>query len=144
MPWRYRLFLINRFCVKQLCLNPRKTCCQGYYYVLKFIALLWQEVRLAIEYIVIPGGEAVELLPRRSEIIDRQLELVQSYQLAAEKSGTDQNTRLQILPLRVSAKNSSKTGSVSHKKRSSTSEASAGVVGGSNGSSVSRLPILPE
>lgn len=101
-----------------------------------------EEVRLAIEYIVIPGGEAVELLPRRSEIIDRQLELVQSYQLAAEKSGTDQNTRLQILPLRVSAKTSSKTGSVSRKKRSSTSEASAG--GGGNGVTVSRLPILPE
>ncbi|CAK8574115.1 unnamed protein product [Lathyrus sativus] len=105
-----------------------------------------EEVRLAIEYIVIPGGEAVELLPRRSEIIDRQLELVQSYQLAAEKSGTDQNTRLQILPLRVSAKKSSKTGSVTRKKRSSTtSEASAGGVGGGNGgSTVSRLPILPE
>ncbi|CAI8605145.1 unnamed protein product [Vicia faba] len=103
-----------------------------------------EEVRLAIEYIVIPGGEAVELLPRRSEIIDRQLELVQSYQLAAEKSGTDQNTRLQILPLRLSTKISSKTGSVSRKKRSSTSEASAGVVVGGNGSTVSRLPILPE
>lgn len=102
-----------------------------------------EEVRLAIEYIVIPGGEAVELLPRRSEIIDRQIELVQSYQLAAEKSGTDQNTRLQILPLRLSTKRSSKSSSVSRKKRSSTSEKSAGSDGG-NGTTVTRLPILPE
>jgi hypothetical protein len=92
---------------------------------------------------VIPGGEAVELLPRRSEIIDRQIELVQSYQLAAEKSGTDQNTRLQILPLRLSTKRHSKSSSVSRKKRSSTSEKSA-CSGGGNGTTVNRLPILPE
>lgn len=103
-----------------------------------------EEVRLAIEYIVIPGGEAVELLPRRSEIIDRQIELVQSYQLAAEKSGTDQNTRLQILPLRLSTKRPSKSSSVSCKKRSFTSEKSAGSGGGGNGTTVTRLPILPE
>ncbi|CAJ2630778.1 unnamed protein product [Trifolium pratense] len=109
-----------------------------------------EEVRLAIEYIVIPGGEAVELLPRRSEIIDRQLELVQSYQLAAQKSGTDQNTRLQILPLKLSTKKASNSSSVRRKKRSSTSEKSVGG-GGSVGSggrgkgtSVTRLPILPE
>lgn len=101
-----------------------------------------EEVRLAIEYIVIPGGEAVELLPRRSEIIDRQLELVQSYQLAAEKSGTDQNTRLQILPMRLSTKKKSKSSSVSRKKISSTSEVSDG--GGGKGTTVTRLPILPE
>ncbi|KAJ4970941.1 hypothetical protein NE237_004040 [Protea cynaroides] len=65
-----------------------------------------EEVRLAIEYIVIPGGEPVELLPRRSEIIARQLELVESYQLAAEKSGTELNPRLQILPLRLNKKTS--------------------------------------
>ncbi|MCI31107.1 hypothetical protein A2U01_0052318, partial [Trifolium medium] len=111
------------------------------------------EVRLAIEYIVIPGGEAVELLPRRSEIIDRQLELVQSYQLAAQKSGTDQNTRLQILPLKLSTKKASNSSSVPRKKRSSTSEKSVGgggseksVGGGGSGkgTSVTRLPILPE
>lgn len=100
-------------------------------------------MRLAIEYIVIPGGEAVELLPRRSEIIDRQLELVQSYQLAAEKSGTEQNPRLQILPLRLNTKKSSKSSSVSRKKGSPTSE-SAGSIGNGYGTTVNRLPILPE
>lgn len=97
-----------------------------------------EEVRLAIEYIVIPGGEPVELLPRRSEIIARQLELVQSYQLAAEKSGTEQNPRLQILPLRLNTKKPSKSTSVSRKKTSPTSAST-----GAN-AIVTRLPILPE
>nr|POE53669.1 uncharacterized protein ycf45 [Quercus suber] len=68
-----------------------------------------EEVRHAIEYIVIPGGEPVELLPRCSEIIARQLELVESYQLAAENSEADSTpltrsgrgtgvTRLPLLP----------------------------------------------
>ncbi|KAJ4885882.1 P-loop containing nucleoside triphosphate hydrolases superfamily protein [Raphanus sativus] len=63
-----------------------------------------EEVRLAIEYIVIPGGEPVELLPRRSDIIVRQLELVESYQLAVENLGTHLNPRLQILPRRSTKK----------------------------------------
>ncbi|XP_027362977.1 uncharacterized protein ycf45 [Abrus precatorius] len=94
-----------------------------------------EEVRLAIEYIVIPGGEPVELLPRRSEIIARQLELVQSYQLAAENSGTEQNPRLQILPLRLNPKKPSKSSSVARKKTTDD---------GGNGTTVTRLPILPE
>lgn len=57
-----------------------------------------EEVRLAIEYIVIPGGEPVELLPQSSDIIARQLELIESYQLAAENSGTELKPRLLILP----------------------------------------------
>ncbi|KAK7280511.1 hypothetical protein RJT34_25575 [Clitoria ternatea] len=94
-----------------------------------------EEVRLAIEYIVIPGGEPVELLPRCSEIIARQLELVRSYQLAAEKSGTEQNPRLQILPLRLSTKKHSKSSSGTRKKTSPD---------GGNGGSITRLPILPD
>ncbi|KAL1295858.1 hypothetical protein HN51_056679 [Arachis hypogaea] len=102
-----------------------------------------EEVRLAIEYIVIPGGEPVELLPRRSEIIARQLELVESYQLAAEKSGTEQNPRLQILPMRLNAKKISKSSSASRKKTSPNS-VSTGGGGGGKGTSVTRLPLLPE
>nr|XP_025620706.1 uncharacterized protein ycf45 isoform X2 [Arachis hypogaea] len=101
-----------------------------------------EEVRLAIEYIVIPGGEPVELLPRRSEIIARQLELVESYQLAAEKSGTEQNPRLQILPMRLNAKKISKSSSASRKKTSPNSVSTGG--GGGKGTSVTRLPLLPE
>ncbi|XP_076926653.1 protein SEEDLING PLASTID DEVELOPMENT 1-like [Bidens hawaiensis] len=73
-----------------------------------------EEVRLAIEYIVIPSGEPVELLPRCSEIIAQQLELVRSYQLTVENSGTDLNPRLQILPQKLNKK------SGKHSKPSST------------------------
>jgi hypothetical protein len=95
-----------------------------------------EEVRLAIEYIVIPGGEAVELLPRRSEIIARQLELVKSYQLAAENSGTEQNPRLQILPVRLTRKSSSRYTKFGSKSPSGGR--------GRGASSAARLPLLPE
>ncbi|KAK9663913.1 hypothetical protein RND81_14G005900 [Saponaria officinalis] len=96
-----------------------------------------EEVRLAIEYIVIPGGEAVELLPRRSEIIARQLELVESYQLAAENSGTELSPRLQILPSK-----SKKTVSVSAKHSSPNSAVSSN--NRKEGKTVSRFPVLPK
>uniref|UniRef100_A0A5B7BEW5 AAA+ ATPase domain-containing protein n=1 Tax=Davidia involucrata TaxID=16924 RepID=A0A5B7BEW5_DAVIN len=101
-----------------------------------------EEVRLAIEYIVIPGGEPVELLPRRSEIVARQLELVESYQLAAENSGTELNPRLQILPQKLN-----KRTSVKHSKSSSSLQKDTGFkspTGGGGGTSVARLPLLPE
>ncbi|XWS08019.1 hypothetical protein CRYUN_Cryun41cG0041300 [Craigia yunnanensis] len=101
-----------------------------------------EEVRLAIEYIVIPGGEPVELLPRRSEIIARQLELVKSYQLDAENSGTELNPRLQILPQRLNKELSSKSF-----KTTSTLQNETGLkplIDGSGGTSVTRLPLLPE
>lgn len=98
-----------------------------------------EEVRLAIEYIVIPGGEPVELLPRCSEIIARQLELVESYQLAAEQSGTELNSRLQILPQKLNKRTVRYTASRFSKQRSSNS-----IDGGNAGATVSRLPILPE
>ncbi|CAO2812820.1 unnamed protein product [Amaranthus hypochondriacus] len=100
-----------------------------------------EEVRLAIEYIVIPGGEAVELLPRRSEIIARQLELVESYQLAAENSGTELNPRLQILP----SKSKKKTSTKYFKFVSSDDQISPKPsTGAKEGATVARLPLLPE
>ena len=91
---------------------------------------------------MIPGGEPVELLPRRSEIIARQLELVESYQLAAENSGTELNPRLQILPQRLGKKNlpkSPKSHSSFRKEADSTP-----LTGSGRGTSVPRLPLLPE
>lgn len=86
----------------------------------------------------------MELLPRRSEIVARQLELVESYQLAAENSGTELNPRLQILPLRLnknkkSFSNSSKSGSTSPKETLGKSLTSSDA-----GTSFTRLPFLPE
>lgn len=91
-----------------------------------------EEARLAIEYIVIPGGEAVELLPRCSEIVALQLKLVESYQLAAEKSGSEFTSRLHILPLKQNKRNPSL-------KATTTT-----TTGGNGGASVTRLPFLPE
>ncbi|URE36952.1 hypothetical protein MUK42_13461 [Musa troglodytarum] len=100
-----------------------------------------EEVRMAIEYIVIPGGEPVELLPRCSEIIARQLELVESYQLAAKRSGTELNSRLQILPVKLSKKSlpAKDDGSESVEQVALNALTSLNV-----GSSVSRLPLLPD
>lgn len=86
----------------------------------------------------------MELLPRRSEIVARQLELVESYQLAAENSGTELNPRLQILPLRLnknkkSFSNSSNSGSTSPKETLGKSLTSSDA-----GTSFTRLPFLPE
>lgn len=81
-----------------------KHTCEYIHWLLLSLFLETQEVRLAIEYIVIPGGEPVELLPRRSDIIVRQLELVESYQLTVENLGTHLNPRLQILPQRSTKK----------------------------------------
>ncbi|PHT65026.1 hypothetical protein T459_29451 [Capsicum annuum] len=100
-----------------------------------------EEVRLAIEYIVIPGGEAVELLPRRSEIVAQQLKLVESYQLAAENSGTESNPRLQILPQKLYKKTSAKL-SISSSSQNITGSDS--LIGKNGGTSVARLPFLPE
>ncbi|KAI5017145.1 hypothetical protein ZWY2020_037523 [Hordeum vulgare] len=101
-----------------------------------------EEARLAIEYIVIPGGEPVELLPRCSEIVARQLELVESYQLLAETFGTDPNSRLQILPVKIAKKTSGQgaQGQTSTKKNGSDLIVSEN--GG--GFSFSRLPFLPK
>lgn len=96
-----------------------------------------EEVRLAIEYIVIPGGEPVELLPRRSDIVARQLELVESYQLAAENSGTESNPRLQILPQKLNKGNFKQSSSFFFKYDGS-------VAVGDGGTSVFKLPFLPE
>uniref|UniRef100_A0A0E0E879 AAA+ ATPase domain-containing protein n=1 Tax=Oryza meridionalis TaxID=40149 RepID=A0A0E0E879_9ORYZ len=100
-----------------------------------------EEARLAIEYIVIPGGEPVELLPRCSEIVARQLELVESYQLLAETFGTDSNSRLQILPVKITKKSSSK-GSAGSMLKQGSSDLIVSDNGG--GSSFSRLPFLPK
>ncbi|XP_059289030.1 protein SEEDLING PLASTID DEVELOPMENT 1 isoform X1 [Lycium ferocissimum] len=100
-----------------------------------------EEVRLAIEYIVIPGGEAVELLPRRSEIVAQQLKLVESYQLAAENSGTESNPRLQILPQKLYRKTSVKP---SRSSSSGNNTGSDSWIGKNGGTGVARLPFLPE
>jgi len=57
-----------------------------------------EETRLAVEQIVIPKGQPVELLPRSSVIRRMQHELVEHYQLRSESYGSEPNRRLRIFP----------------------------------------------
>ncbi|XP_042383236.1 protein SEEDLING PLASTID DEVELOPMENT 1-like isoform X2 [Zingiber officinale] len=103
-----------------------------------------EEVRMAIEYIVIPGGEPVELLPQCSKIIARQLELVASYQLTAKRSGTELNSRLQILPVKIDKKSSSAKSHGQHSSEQLQEVNLNSLPGWNVGSSVIRLPLLPD
>lgn len=57
-----------------------------------------EEARLAVEQIVLPKGQPVELLPRPATIRKMQHELVEHYRLKSHSFGDDPNRRLRIYP----------------------------------------------
>lgn len=57
-----------------------------------------EEARLAIEQVVIPKGESVQLLPRPSSIISSQVDLIESLSLQWEVIGQEPNAYVRILP----------------------------------------------
>lgn len=57
-----------------------------------------EEARLAVEQIVIPKGQPVELLPRSSTVRKMQHELVEHYRLKSASFGEEPNRRLRIYP----------------------------------------------
>lgn len=57
-----------------------------------------EEARLAVEQIVIPRGQPVELLPRNARIRKMQHELVAHYRLRSDSFGEEPNRRLRIYP----------------------------------------------
>ncbi|MGK7944824.1 MAG: R3H domain-containing nucleic acid-binding protein [Microcystaceae cyanobacterium] len=57
-----------------------------------------EEARLAVEQIVIPKGQPVELLPRSAKIRKMQHELVEHYRLQSDSFGEEPNRRLRIYP----------------------------------------------
>jgi stage III sporulation protein SpoIIIAA len=57
-----------------------------------------EEARLAVEQIVIPKGQPVELLPRSAKIRKMQHELVEHYRLHSNSCGDEPNRRLRIYP----------------------------------------------
>jgi len=57
-----------------------------------------EEARLAVEQIVIPKGQPVELLPRSAIVRKMQHELVEHYHLKSRSFGEDPNRRLRIYP----------------------------------------------
>ena len=57
-----------------------------------------EEARLAVEQIVIPKGQPVELLPRPATVRKMQHELVEHYRLKSNSFGEEPNRRLRIYP----------------------------------------------
>ncbi|MGK7902063.1 MAG: R3H domain-containing nucleic acid-binding protein [Hormoscilla sp.] len=57
-----------------------------------------EEARLAVEQIVIPKGQPVELLPRSGKVRKMQHELVEHYRLKSNSFGEEPNRRLRIYP----------------------------------------------
>jgi stage III sporulation protein SpoIIIAA len=57
-----------------------------------------EEARLAVEQIVIPTGQPVELLPRSAKVRKMQHELVEHYRLNSDSFGDEPNRRLRIYP----------------------------------------------
>lgn len=57
-----------------------------------------EEARLAVEQIVIPKGQPVELLPRSAKVRKMQHELVEHYRLSSSSFGDEPNRRLRIYP----------------------------------------------
>jgi stage III sporulation protein SpoIIIAA len=57
-----------------------------------------EEARLAVEQIVIPKGQPVELLPRSASVRKMQHELVEHYRLKSRSFGEEPNRRLRIYP----------------------------------------------
>jgi nucleoside-triphosphatase THEP1 len=57
-----------------------------------------EEARLAVEQIVIPKGQPVELLPRSPRVRKMQHELVEHYRLNSDSFGEEPNRRLRIYP----------------------------------------------
>jgi len=57
-----------------------------------------EEARLAVEQIVIPLGQPVELLPRSPKVRKMQHELAEHYRLRSDSFGEEPNRRLRIYP----------------------------------------------
>ncbi|KAK2638872.1 hypothetical protein Ddye_026667 [Dipteronia dyeriana] len=60
-----------------------------------------EEARIAIEQVVIPKEEPVELLPRPPYILSFQMNLIRKYQLQYERVGKEPDARLRILPFQT-------------------------------------------
>ncbi|KAK6774759.1 hypothetical protein RDI58_029998 [Solanum bulbocastanum] len=104
-----------------------------------------EEARIAMERVVIPKGEPVELLPRPTNIRLLQKDLVRKYKLKSERIGTGTDLRLRILPF-TSASDEDGHDSEGVDDESEVDELLFRPNAESNGSAytVNRLPLLPE
>ncbi|KAG8386385.1 hypothetical protein BUALT_Bualt03G0143400 [Buddleja alternifolia] len=103
-----------------------------------------EEARIAIEQIVIPKGESVVLLPRPSNILLLQKDLIRKYKLQSERVVSELGVRLRILPLQSTIDDDSSEG------EESDGDNNVGIFNGlndeTNGSAftIDRLPLLPD
>lgn len=104
----------------------------------------FQEARIAIEHVVIPKGEPVDLLPRSYHVVSLQLDLVRSYKLEARRICVESDIHyLRILPSHFGT-DEVKTIKISEFDGEFDDFASSN--GSANGSlnNLDRLPLLPE
>lgn len=98
---------------------------------------------MAIEQVVIPKGEPVELLPRPPNILRLQVDLIREYQLRSERVGKEPNIRLRILPFHTVLSEDDDAGETDEDTGFDDFTSSNSYCNGSI-YSTSRLPLLPE
>ncbi|KAH6788719.1 P-loop containing nucleoside triphosphate hydrolases superfamily protein [Perilla frutescens var. frutescens] len=103
-----------------------------------------EEARIAIEQRVIPKGEPVDLLPRPSNILLLQKDLIHKYNLKSERVPSELGVRLRILPLLSTVDEDSPEGKEADD--TSNSENFYRLNNETNGSAfiIDRLPLLPD
>lgn len=104
-----------------------------------------EEARIAIEQVVIPKGQPVELLPRPSNIMSLQKDLIRKYKLEAQKVGSEADIRLRILPFQ-SNKQDTNPQTNDDDDNDADDEVNEFDFSNTNGSAypMDRLPILPD
>ncbi|KAL3652609.1 hypothetical protein CASFOL_002290 [Castilleja foliolosa] len=103
-----------------------------------------EEARIAVEQRVIPKGETVELLPRTSNILLLQKDLIRKYNLKSERVSSELGVRLRILPLH--SKIDENCSEDEEDDDASEFRNLPEITGDTNGSAlvVDRLPLLPD
>ncbi|KAI3457392.1 hypothetical protein Pfo_014055 [Paulownia fortunei] len=103
-----------------------------------------EEARIAIEQRVIPKGEPVDMLPRPSNVLLLQKDLIRKYNLKSERVDSELGVRLRILPLQSTIDEDSPQGEEGDDASSFGNL--YGLNDETNGSAftVDRLPLLPD
>lgn len=103
-----------------------------------------EEARVAIEQVVIPKGESVELLPRPSYILSIQIDLVRKYQLQYQQVGKEPDACLRILAFQTRPHEPRNSGETFDEDIEF--DEFLGSTSNSNGTpyTVDRLPLLPD
>ncbi|XP_061357718.1 protein SEEDLING PLASTID DEVELOPMENT 1 [Gastrolobium bilobum] len=102
-----------------------------------------EEARMAIEHVVIPKAEPVDLLPRSSHILSLQLDLVRKYQLEARRITGESDVHLRIFPSNYGTDEVKSNETSDFVGEFDDLASSNGTANGSLNSS-DRLPLLPD